>query len=214
MQEAITLATMMAAMNEIEIFLEECANDPYFRVHPEKLDVILATIDELSRADDRDALASLARAREIAARTDRTPRQRCKELFSELVRALKHQDQSRNDEFNKTGAQDYQVPASNRDSEIFAATRSLVEAFWILQGRVKAVELIAVEVVKAIARSHVDPECYVKQFVERARMQQMVLVSEETERLVRERETAFEEILTAIYDVAITAGQSDDSRRV
>jgi hypothetical protein len=187
-------------MNEIEAFLEECANDPYFRVHPEKLNVLLATITEFFRANEGGALLTLDRVRQIATQTERTPRQRCKELFPLLLRALKNEDRGRHDKLDARDTQDSVEFDYARNSELSAATRSLVEALWILQGRVKALELLVVETVRTAARSHVDSELYVKQFVERAQLQSMLSISEEEERTVRECEMAFEEFLAAVNE--------------
>jgi hypothetical protein len=185
-------------MNEIEVFLEECANDPYFRVHPEKLNVIRSTITEFFRANEGGALLTLDRVRQIATQTERTPRHRCKEIFPVLIRAVKNEDQGGQNKLEATGTQESVESAYLRNSELSAAIRSLVEALWILQGRVNALELLVLETVKTAARLHVDPELYVKQFVERARLQSTVSIGEEDERTLRECEMAFEGFLTAV----------------
>jgi hypothetical protein len=63
---------------------------------------------------------------------------------SVLFRPLAQEGQSPDDKFDTTGAQDSEAPTCDRDSLIFDATRSLLEAVLVLQGRVKALELIAV----------------------------------------------------------------------
>ncbi len=83
-------------MNEIEGFLDECAGDPFFRVHPEKLEVIGNIITKLHRAgnDSREWQSTWNRIREIVIPNDRTPRERCKELFPFLLQEFEEEDRS------------------------------------------------------------------------------------------------------------------------
>jgi hypothetical protein len=188
------------AMNNIEGFLNDCANDPYFRVHPEKLDVVRSTIAQLCPSGYRNAWAQLGleRIHEIAAQTDRTPRQRCKELFPLLLRVLEHQDLDRDGDPNATHPEESETSVPAGDSEISVATRSLLASLWILQGRVSALELITMEAVEEIARLHSDSVSYMMQFAGRARARLTCPVPGGTELSVRERDIAFEEFLTAM----------------
>jgi hypothetical protein len=189
-------------MNEIEGFLNDCANDPYFRVHPEKLDVVRTTIAKLCPVDDRNAPAQqrLERIREIAAQTDRTPRQRCKDIFSLLLRVLEHEDLDRDNGSNTTHTEDSEAPVPAGDSQISVATRSLLAALWVLQGRVKALELITMVAVEEIARLHSDPPSYMMQFAGRARARLTCAVPRGAEQTVRDRNIAFDEFLTVMWD--------------
>jgi hypothetical protein len=84
-----------AKMNEIESFLDECADDPFFRAYPEKLDVVGNMMCKLYRSgDDSPEWSTWNRIREIVTPKDRTPRERCKELFPLLFREFEQEDRS------------------------------------------------------------------------------------------------------------------------
>jgi len=83
-------------MNEIESFLDECADDPFFRVYPEKLDVVGNMMCKLYQSgdDSPEWQSTWNRIREIVTPKDRTPRERCKELFPLLLREFEQEDRS------------------------------------------------------------------------------------------------------------------------
>jgi hypothetical protein len=140
----------------------------------------------------------LERIRQIAAQKDQTPRQRCKELFPALLRVAEHEEVERHDKLASTDVQELEMSASARDFEISVATRSLLETLWILQGRIKALELVTMEVIDEIARLHIDQGSFKDQFATRARLRLTTLVPGEAERTVSERDIALQEFLESL----------------
>jgi hypothetical protein len=173
-------------MNEIEAFLDECADDAFFRVYPERLNVIRSAIDKLYEPvdDTPERQATCKRIREIAVVKDRTPRERCKELFPLLLRVFEQRDRVQTSELS-TALQG--IAISETRSVLFAgeeksntldvhgaemadSIRSLLEVMWTLHGRIDALELITGQIIEEIAHLHIDPRAYIQQFVERARI--------------------------------------------
>jgi hypothetical protein len=200
-----------AAMNEIETFLDECADDAFFRVYPEKLNVIRSVIDKLYEPVDEtpERQATCGRIREIAVVKDRTPRVRCKELFPLLLRVFEQRDRVQPSELS-TALQGIAISETSsvlctreeksstldvHGAEIADSIRSLFEVMWILHGRINALELITGQIIEEIAHLHIDPQAYIQQFVERARIRPA-----NTGRTVRERDIALEEFLKAALE--------------
>jgi hypothetical protein len=167
-----------AKMNEIEGFLDECAGDPFFRVHPEKLEVIGSIITKLHRTgnDGREWQSTWNRIREIVIPKDRTPRERCKELFPFLLQEFEQEHSNKAPDLSSvetSGPLDISKAKLNavhpQRSEMAATIRSLVEILWVLQGRINALEFVTTQVIEEIARSNIDARAYMQQFVGQAR---------------------------------------------
>ena len=198
-------------MNEIEAFLDECADDAFFRVYPEKLNIIRSAIDKLHEPVDEtpERQATCKRIHEIAVVKDRTPRERCKELFPLLLRVFERRDRVQTSELS-TALQGIAISETSsilctreeksntldvHGAEIANSIRSLFEAMSILHGRMNALELITGQIVEEIAYLHVDPQAYIRQFVERTRIRPA-----NTGRTVGERDMALEEFLKAALE--------------
>jgi len=183
-------------MDEIDSFLDECAVDSFFRVSPDKLDIVRTVMTKLYQAGDDcvDSQSTWNRIREIFTARDRTPRERCKELLPFLLQKLELPDRSpapdpatasqssyaarstvsrpgQSVNVEATAGRDVKQAQLNtvdsRDSEVGTAVRSLLEIMWALQGRMNALELVMSQVIEAIVVSHADPQIYMREFVGR-----------------------------------------------
>jgi hypothetical protein len=180
-------------------------------VHPEKLNVIRSAIGKLYEPVDEtpERQATCRRIHEIAVVKDRTPRERCKELFPLLLRVFEQRDRAQTSELStalqgtaisQTGSILCTKEEKSNTPDVHGAgiadsIRSLFDAMRILQGRVNALELITGQIIEEIAHLHIDPQTYLRQFVERVRIRPA-----NTGRTVRERDIALEEFLKAALE--------------